>query len=101
MHYTEIIFFGCFIVFIVGILMLDMLVIDKEAHEVSMKEAGAWTAVWITLALLFPFSYGFTVIWYMVSTISPTCRKLPGVMLPISNSTLMTLRGDWNNTAIT
>ena len=40
MHYTEIIFFGCFIVFIVGILMLDMLVIDKEAHEVSMKEAG-------------------------------------------------------------
>lgn len=53
MHYTEIIFFGCFIVFIVGILMLDMLVIDKEAHEVSMKEAGAWTAVWITLALLF------------------------------------------------
>ena len=91
MHYTEIIFFGCFIVFIVGILMLDMLVIDKEAHEVSMKEAPC----------SFPFSYGFTVIWYMVSTISPTCRKLPGVMLPISNSTLMTLRGDWNNTAIT
>lgn len=50
---TEFIFFGCFIIFIVGILMLDMLVIDKEAHEVSMKEAGAWTAVWITLALIF------------------------------------------------
>lgn len=50
---TELIFFGCFIVFIVGILLLDMLVIDKEAHEVSMKEAGIWTAVWITLALVF------------------------------------------------
>lgn len=50
--------------------MLDMLVIDKEAHEVSMKEAGAWTAVWITLPCFFPFSYGFTVIWYMVSNFS-------------------------------
>lgn len=50
---TEFIFFACFLIFIVGILMLDMLVIDKEAHEVSMKEAGAWTAVWITLALIF------------------------------------------------
>ena len=45
---TELIFFVCFIAFIVGILLLDMLVIDKEAHEVSMKEAGIWTAVWIT-----------------------------------------------------
>ena len=53
MHYSEIIFFGCFIAFIVGILLLDLLVIDKEAHEVSMKEAGTWTAVWITLALAF------------------------------------------------
>ena len=50
---TEFIFFACFLIFIVGILLLDMLVIDKEAHEVSMKEAGAWTAVWITLALVF------------------------------------------------
>ena len=40
MHYSEIIFFGCFIAFIVGILLVDLLVIDKEAHEVSMKEAG-------------------------------------------------------------
>lgn len=53
MQFTEIIFFGCFLIFIIGILLLDMLVIDKEAHEVSMKEAGAWTAVWIALALLF------------------------------------------------
>jgi tellurite resistance protein TerC len=53
MHYSEIIFFGCFIAFIVAILLVDLLVIDKEAHEVSMKEAGSWTAVWITLALAF------------------------------------------------
>ncbi len=53
MNTTELLFFGGFIVFVVGVLMLDMLVIDRKAHEVSMKEAGAWTAVWVGLALAF------------------------------------------------
>ena len=44
---------GGFVVFIAAILVLDMLVIDKEAHEVSIREAGTWTGVWIGLALLF------------------------------------------------
>lgn len=39
--------------FIAAILVVDMLVIDKKAHEVSLREAGIWTAVWITLALAF------------------------------------------------
>ena len=52
-HFSELIFLGGFIVFIAAILVLDMLVIDKKAHEVSIREAGAWTAVWITLALAF------------------------------------------------
>ena len=53
MHLAELIFFGCFTIFVIAILLLDTLVIDKKAHEVSMKEAGIWTAVWIILALLF------------------------------------------------
>ena len=52
-HLSEFIFLGGFIVFIAAILVLDMLVIDKKAHEVSIREAGIWTAVWITLALAF------------------------------------------------
>lgn len=52
-HISEFIFLGGFIVFIAAILVLDMLVIDKKAHEVSIREAGTWTAVWITLALAF------------------------------------------------
>lgn len=52
-HLSEFIFLGGFIVFIAAILVLDMLVIDKKAHEVSIREAGTWTAVWITLALAF------------------------------------------------
>lgn len=50
---SEILFLIGFIVFICAILVLDMLVIDREAHVVSIKEAGTWTAVWIALALLF------------------------------------------------
>ena len=52
-HLSEFLFLGGFILFIAVILVLDMLVIDKKAHEVSIREAGTWTAVWITLALAF------------------------------------------------
>lgn len=34
-------------------LAVDLLVFHKEAHKVSVKEAGAWTVVWIVLALVF------------------------------------------------
>ena len=53
MFSTETIFFIIFIAVIVAILLIDMLVIDRKAHEVSIKEAGLWTAVWITLAFCF------------------------------------------------
>ncbi len=50
---NEILFLAGFIAFIAFILVLDMLVIDRKAHVVSIKEAGTWTGVWIGLALLF------------------------------------------------
>lgn len=37
-------------------LILDLGVFHKKTHEVSAKEAGIWTAVWITLAMV--FNYG-------------------------------------------
>ncbi len=52
-HFSEFLFLGGFIIFIAAILILDMLVIDRKAHVVSIKEAGTWTAIWICLALLF------------------------------------------------
>ena len=52
-HLSETLFLVGFVVFIAAILVVDMLVIDRKAHEVSLKEAGIWTAVWITLALAF------------------------------------------------
>ena len=38
---------------IVGMLVLDLFVFHRDAHEVSLREAGAWSVVWITLGLAF------------------------------------------------
>ncbi|MCF8381031.1 MAG: TerC/Alx family metal homeostasis membrane protein [Bacteroidales bacterium] len=50
---TEIIFFSAFIVFIVFVLLLDLLFIGRKSHEVSVREAAIWSAIWIILALSF------------------------------------------------
>ncbi|MBP2674361.1 MAG: Inner rane protein alx, partial [Deltaproteobacteria bacterium] len=42
-----------FIGFILLLLALDLGVFHREAHEVSMKEALSWSAVWILLGLSF------------------------------------------------
>lgn len=46
-------FYGAFILFVLGVLALDLGVFHKHAHTVSFKEASIWTTVWISLALLF------------------------------------------------
>ena len=42
-----------FSVFVVVMMVLDLGMFHKKAHVVSIKEASAWCAVWIGLALLF------------------------------------------------
>jgi tellurite resistance protein TerC len=42
-----------FNVFVLFLLALDLGVFHRHAHAVSMKEAGIWSAVWISLALIF------------------------------------------------
>jgi tellurite resistance protein TerC len=42
-----------FNIFVLAMLSLDLGVFHRKAHEVSLKEALIWSAVWITLALLF------------------------------------------------
>lgn len=42
-----------FVAFIVAMLLIDLLVFHRRAHVVSIREALAWTAVWIVLAVLF------------------------------------------------
>jgi tellurite resistance protein TerC len=38
---------------IISLLALDLGVFNKKAHHPSLKEAAAWSAAWVTLALLF------------------------------------------------
>ncbi len=42
-----------FTVFVLGVLALDLGVFHRKSHVVSVKEATVWTAVWVTLALVF------------------------------------------------
>src|SRR4029077_12073059 len=44
---------GAFIVLVVGILALDLFVLRRRSHTVSLREALAWCGVWIGLALAF------------------------------------------------
>ncbi len=42
-----------FTALVVLLLVLDLGVFHRHAHEVSIREAGFWTAIWITLGLSF------------------------------------------------
>jgi tellurite resistance protein TerC len=45
---------AAFIAFVLVMLVLDLFVFGgRKAHKVSVKEAAAWSLVWVTLALLF------------------------------------------------
>ena len=55
-----------FIAFVVFMLALDLFVFGgNKAHKVSVKEAGIWSLVWVSLALL--FNGGLW--WYLNSTV--------------------------------
>jgi TerC family integral membrane protein len=49
-----------FNVFVLGILALDLLVLHRKAHAVSLREALAWSCVWVSLALLFDLGVYFS-----------------------------------------
>jgi tellurite resistance protein TerC len=50
---TETWMWVAFSAFVLTMLTLDLAVFNRKAHRVSTKEAGAWTAAWISLAVLF------------------------------------------------
>jgi tellurite resistance protein TerC len=46
-------FYAGFTIFILCMLALDLGVFHRRAHTISVREAARWSAVWITLALVF------------------------------------------------
>lgn len=42
-----------FTAFVIGLLLLDLLVFNRSAHEVKLREALGWSAFWVALSLSF------------------------------------------------
>lgn len=53
MGFNEFIFFSGFIIFILGMLALDLGVFSSENKEVTFREAGIWSTIWVMLAAVF------------------------------------------------
>lgn len=50
---TDVLLWIGFLIFITGMLILDLKVLQKKDHEIQIKEALLWTLFWIVLSLLF------------------------------------------------
>lgn len=53
MFSTEILLMGGFLVLILAVLLIDLLVVGRNSHIVSTKEALIWSSVWFTLSMGF------------------------------------------------
>ncbi|HEY8932725.1 MAG TPA: TerC family protein [Rariglobus sp.] len=56
-------FYALFTLFVLGMLALDLGVLHRHAHEVSVKEAAGWSVAWFSLALIFCFGFWHYVQW--------------------------------------
>jgi tellurite resistance protein TerC len=56
-------FYVGFTAFVLGMLALDLGVFHREAHVVGFKEALSWSAVWITLAMVFGYGLYQYALW--------------------------------------
>ncbi|MBI3932172.1 MAG: TerC family protein [Acidobacteria bacterium] len=69
-------FYAGFTVFVLLLLLLDLGVFHRKAHTVSVKEAAAWSVVWVSLALA--FNYGFYRYMLHHFPVDPSLAAIPG-----------------------
>jgi len=50
---TEVLLMGGFLLMIIAVLMIDLLVVGRNSHIVSTKEALGWSSVWFALSMGF------------------------------------------------
>lgn len=60
---SRVLFFALFMVFIIVMLAMDLGVFHKKDHEIKIKEAATWTAIWVVLAMLFGLLLRFKAEW--------------------------------------
>ena len=51
----EIISLAVFLIFIIGVLMIDLVLVGRKVHVISTKEAVVWSVIWISLGMAFYF----------------------------------------------
>lgn len=71
---------GGFCLFILLMLSLDLGLFNRKAHAIKYREAAIWSAVWITLAMMF----GGIVFWYQGSDLG--LKFLTGYVIELSLS---------------
>jgi len=59
LNWLAILPYALFLLFVVAMLAIDLGVFHRTSHTVSIREAGTWTVVWITLAMLFALGLWF------------------------------------------
>lgn len=69
-----------FNLFVVAMLAVDLGLFHRHAHEVSLREAGIWSAVWVALALL------FNLVLYAAWGAGPALEFLTGYLIEKSLS---------------
>ncbi len=69
-----------FVGFILVLLAIDLGIFHRRAHAVSMKEAGVWVAVWVSLSLLFGLG-----VW-LVEGPEPGLQFFTGYLIELSLS---------------
>ena len=69
-------FYVLFTLFVLGLLALDLGVFHRKEHTVSFKEAAAWSAIWVTLALVFNVIFYFYAAWQLPN--DPRLMAVPG-----------------------
>jgi tellurite resistance protein TerC len=69
-------FYTGFILFVLFLLALDLGVFHGKSHAVSFKEAATWSAVWISLALLFNVCLYYYADWKFAQ--DPRLLAIPG-----------------------
>jgi tellurite resistance protein TerC len=69
-------FYTAFGIFVVGLLAIDLGLFHREAHTVTFREAGIWSAVWVSLALAFNFGFYQYMLHHFPS--DPRLMALPG-----------------------
>jgi tellurite resistance protein TerC len=50
---TEVLLMGGFLIMIIAVLMIDLLVVGRNSHIVSTKEALTWSSIWFALSIGF------------------------------------------------